>query len=108
VRVVQFRRSSSSRCIVDQKDSISPLSTELATRRIKLSSPASGPGPKAQDVYWAAPVRTTVPAGWRCQVAILERVDDEFGADVVRDRPPDDPPGPDIGDGGAVGPCPGR
>ncbi len=32
----------------------------------------------------------------------LQSVDDELGADVVRDRPPDDPPGPDVDDRGAV------
>lgn len=31
MRVAQVRLSSSSRCIVDRKDSLSPLSTELAT-----------------------------------------------------------------------------
>jgi len=40
--------------------------------------------------------------GRRCQVAIADGVDDEFGADVVRDGPADDPPGPDIDDRGAV------
>jgi len=51
--VAQVRRSSSSCCIVDQNDSMSPLSTELATRPIEPGSPASRSRcPNVQDVNW--------------------------------------------------------
>jgi hypothetical protein len=50
--VVQGCRSSSSRCMVDQKDSIMPLSTLEATRPIDPSKPAvRSRCPKIQDVY---------------------------------------------------------
>jgi hypothetical protein len=40
--------------MVDQKDSIRPLSTLEATRPIEPSSPAArSRWPKIQDVYWA-------------------------------------------------------
>jgi hypothetical protein len=46
--------SRSSRCIVDQNDSIIVLSTDDATRPMEPRSPAwRSRCPKAQDVYWA-------------------------------------------------------
>jgi len=82
-----------------------PLSTELATRPMDPSSPASRSRcPNVQDVYWLprSEWRTVAVVGRRCQVAIAYGVDDEFGADVVRDRPAHDSPGPDVDHGGAV------
>jgi hypothetical protein len=67
VRLAQRCRSRSSRCIVDQKDSIIVLSTLLATRPMEPSRPAARSRcPKIHDVYWLPRSEwTTVPAAGR-------------------------------------------
>ena len=88
--------------MVDQNDSTSALSTLEATRPIEPSRPAArSRWPNSQEVYWAPlSAWTIVPGcGWRCQRAICKGVDDELGADVVRDRPADDPSGERVDDG---------
>lgn len=75
------------------------------TRPIDPKGPASRRRcPNTQDVYWDPRLEwTTVPgAGRRCHWAHLEGVDDQFGADVVGDGPPDDPPRADVDHGGVV------
>jgi hypothetical protein len=90
--------------MVDQKDSIRPLSTLEATRPMEPSSPAvRSRWPKIQDVYCdprslydCTGFRAAAPAGH------LQGVDDQLGAHVVGDRPAHDGAAEDVEDGGAV------
>ena len=63
--------------------------------------------PKTQDVYCDAAVRVDdrARAGAALPARHLQGVDDELGADVVGDRPADDPSGEHVDDGAAVDPA---
>src|SRR5690606_6466080 len=94
-RVSQVRLSSSSSWSVPKKDSIIALSSAEATRPIEPSSPAArSRWPKARAVYCEPRSEWTTVwpgGGRRRQRAISRGVHDELGAQVVGDRPADDP-----------------
>ena len=101
----QIRRSSSSRCRVDQNDSIIVLSTLEATRPIAPSRPAARCRcPKTQDVYCDPRSECKIaPSLWSASPGgHLEGVNDELGAHVIGDRPAHDRRAEDVQDGAAV------
>ena len=88
-------RSRSSRCMVDQSDSIIVSSALEATRPLDPSGPAErSRWPTIHDVDWLLRSKRTIApgAGWRRQMAICG-ASRQFGAHVVGDRTPDDPAG---------------
>jgi hypothetical protein len=99
-RVFQMRRSSSSICMEPKNDSIMALSNAEATLPMEPSRPASrSRWPKSQLVYFA--LGPTVGMnhcahGFAAQPGHVQGVGDQFGAQVIGDRPADNTAGVDV------------